>query len=72
MTDFAEKVADKAETAAPRRGISFADLHAGRCKFPLGGPREPAARFCGEPTLPGSAYCKKCMRIAYRRVEHQR
>lgn len=51
--------------------VSFAELKAGQCRFPLGGINEPPVRFCGSPTVIGAIYCKDCMRIAYRRVERR-
>ena len=35
------------------------------CQWPIGDPRAQDFRFCGEPTLAGRPYCKKCCRSAY-------
>ncbi len=50
------------------RGIRFMKLREGLCKFPLGGLYDPPERFCGEPMLVGSPYCRACQRIAYTRA----
>jgi hypothetical protein len=46
-------------------GIAFLELSQGRCKFPFGRQDEPATRFCGANTPPGSPYCLKCRGIVY-------
>lgn len=46
-------------------GVSFLKLREGMCKFPLGSLREPASRFCGEPTEIGVVYCEKCRHRAF-------
>jgi GcrA cell cycle regulator len=40
------------------------------CRFPLGGPMEPAVLFCGQQALTGRPYCEEHYRLcggAYRR-----
>jgi GcrA cell cycle regulator len=40
-------------------------LRAGQCRFPLGGPREPARFFCGKPAEASRPYCRECCLRAY-------
>lgn len=51
--------------SATLSGVSFLKLREGMCKFPLGSLREPASRFCGEPTAVGLVYCEKCRHRAF-------
>ena len=44
--------------------VSFADLHPGMCKFPLGDPQTKEFRFCGAPAASGP-YCGFHHRLAY-------
>ncbi len=41
------------------------ELRAGQCRFPLGGPREPARFFCGKPADAPRPYCRECSQRAY-------
>lgn len=41
------------------------ELRSGQCRFPIGGPAEPARFFCGAPTQPGKPYCRECCQRAY-------
>lgn len=39
-----------------------------RCQFPIGDPRAPDFRVCGQPVeRPGSPYCPTCRAIAHRK-----
>jgi hypothetical protein len=40
-------------------------LRSGQCRFPLGGPLEPARFFCGKPALALRSYCAECCKWAY-------
>ena len=40
-------------------------LRSGQCRFPLGGPLEPARFFCGKPALAPRPYCPECCQRAY-------
>ena len=41
--------------------------HFKECQWPIGDPLEPDYRVCGaEPTEPGTSYCKKHLKRAYR------
>jgi GcrA cell cycle regulator len=62
--------ADKQPPA--RAGLSFMGLRPGTCRYPLGGPTEPALRYCGAPTPLGSPYCLACAKIAYRAAPPRR
>lgn len=54
---------DAAEGGA---GVTLLNLRAGQCKFPLGGPKEPARFFCGKPQAEGcGSYCAECYAVAY-------
>ncbi len=53
------------EGGSPRQHPTLFELRAGQCRFPVGGPVEPARFFCGEPALPGRPYCQTCCERAY-------
>lgn len=48
-------------------GVAFFDLQPDSCRYPLGGPTEPARWFCGEWCLPGKSYCEGHQRVCYQR-----
>ncbi len=35
------------------------------CRWPLGGPWDHVEFFCGEPTIPGSSWCKEHRKRAF-------
>ncbi len=41
------------------------ELRARQCRFPLGGFREPAVFFCGQPAEALRPYCRECCQRAY-------
>jgi hypothetical protein len=44
---------------------TLVELRSGQCRFPLGGPLEPARFFCGKPALALRPYCAECCQRAY-------
>ena len=42
------------------RIVTFADLEANQCRWPIGDPRAPDFGFCGQERLPGRPYCIAC------------
>ena len=51
-----------------RRGkpVKLLELQHWMCRFPLGDPRSPDFRFCGEPTVDDkSPWCSDCLRRVY-------
>ena len=38
------------------------------CRWPVGDPKTPAFRYCGNPSIPGQSYCETCRRRAYEPV----
>ena len=60
------------QPARTERGITFAELREGRCKFPLGTINDPPEWFCGEPVPIGAVYCERCQAKAYNRFERRR
>ncbi|CAJ0867394.1 hypothetical protein AMST5_01949 [freshwater sediment metagenome] len=71
MSDTADVIRDQ-KPVPSRRGITFAELREGRCKFPLGTINDPPEWFCGEPAPIGSVYCERCQAKAYNRHERRR
>lgn len=59
----AERIqASEREAAIVRQTRQIAPLttsERGKCAFPLGDPKRPGFRFCGEPTAAGSSYCSR-------------
>jgi GcrA cell cycle regulator len=49
-------------------GCSLLDLNAGKCRWPIGGPKVTDIWFCGNEPLPGLPYCLGHARLAYRRA----
>lgn len=49
----------------PRKLITFGELEAHHCRWPVGDPQMASFRFCGEQVLPGRPYCADCNRLAY-------
>jgi hypothetical protein len=41
------------------------ELRTGQCRFPIGGPAEPARFFCGKPAVLPKPYCRECCGRAY-------
>jgi hypothetical protein len=70
MSDTADVTRE--QDHSPRRGITFAELREGLCKFPLGTINDPPEWFCGEPAPIGNVYCKRCQATAYNRQERRR
>lgn len=48
------------------------ELRLGSCRYPLGGPTEPARLFCGKPAALPRPYCTECCRLAYVPVGQRR
>ena len=67
-----DRLDEDVQEGVPQPGIAFAELAAGRCKFPLGAVDVPATRFCGAATPLGTVYCVKHQRIAYNRSADRR
>ncbi len=53
----------RSKRGPPQPGVSFMEMREGLCKRPLGTLKEPATRFCGAPTPPGSPYCPECKKV---------
>ncbi len=68
MTDT-DVITERKLNSAPEPGVAFLELGPGQCHFPLGGPKDPPLRFCGEPAPEGSPFCPQCQAIAYRRPD---
>lgn len=49
--------------------VSFDDLEADHCRFPVGEPGREGFGFCGEKRLPGRPYCACCVERSTRRSE---
>ncbi len=49
--------------------VSFDDLEAEHCRFPVGEPGREGFGFCGEKRLPGRPYCACCTERSTRRSE---
>lgn len=49
--------------------VSFDDLEAEHCRFPVGEPGRAGFGFCGEKRLPGRPYCACCTERSTRRSE---
>ena len=47
------------------RPVTLMELNEFTCRFPLGDPRSPDFRFCGEFPRTGEPYCDHHCRIAY-------
>jgi GcrA cell cycle regulator len=57
---------DGPEVQAPaRKRPTLFQLRSGQCRFPIGGPKEPAQFFCGQPALVPRPYCRECCQRAY-------
>ncbi len=56
----------KGKREPPQPGVPFLEMREGLCKRPLRILEQPATRFCGKPTSPGSPYCPECRKISYR------
>ena len=51
-----------------RARVAFESLGADRCRYTPS--EEPPYLFCGEPAVPGKAWCKNCMEnIVYHKEE---
>ena len=44
---------------------AYADLGRNKCSWPIGDPRDPGFRFCGEEAEPGRPYCTAHCAVAY-------
>lgn len=50
----------------PAKLVTFDQLdEAHHCKWPIGDPKNPEFRFCGEAKVIGLPYCKDCLSIAF-------
>jgi len=50
----------------PGKLVTFDQLdEASHCKWPIGDPKTPEFRFCGEAKVVGLPYCKDCLAIAF-------
>jgi hypothetical protein len=57
---------DEPEAQAPaRKHPTLFQLRSGQCRFPVGGLKEPAQFFCGQPALALRPYCLECCQRAY-------
>lgn len=52
--------------------LTLADLGPDQCCWPLGGPKEPAKEFCGEPVVNGKSYCQVHQARAYQKPSHDK
>lgn len=43
--------------AYDRPAVTFAELDAHHCRYPVGDPRQPGFGYCGQDRYPGSSYC---------------
>ncbi len=50
-----------------RSGTRAKKISGPACQWPIGDPRKPDFRFCGEPALPGKPYCADHCAAAYTR-----
>lgn len=48
----------------PRRSFS-SGVQGSSCLWPIGDPREPSFRFCGQQAVPGKPYCPEHVARAY-------
>jgi len=46
--------------------ITLADLQPNQCRYPLGGPKERAIYFCGEPA-DGGSWCQEHRRVVFQK-----
>ena len=58
-------VATVSKALPKRNALPFPGLP-NRCKFPLWSPPQRTGLVCGDPSLPGKAYCMNCHKIVYR------
>jgi hypothetical protein len=57
---------DEPEAQAPaRKHPTLFQLRSGQCRFPVGGLKEPAQFFCGQPAFALRPYCLECCQRAY-------
>lgn len=71
MSDTAELIPYAPVETRPR-GVTFLELRHRDCRWPMGGPREPAELFCGEPAELGRPYCSGHCAVAYVKPERRR
>ncbi len=69
MTLLSDSPHDPVELGAASKAMphhpTLVELRSGQCRFPLGGPLEPARFFCGKPALALRPYCSECCQRAY-------
>ena len=65
MTTPQAEDAPENEREPPRQHPNLLELRSGQCRFPLGGPRQPARFFCGKPAALPKPYCRECRQRAY-------
>jgi GcrA cell cycle regulator len=51
-------------TALDGSGVTLDDLTQDACRWPLGDPREPSFRYCGQMAIDGKSYCAKHFQIS--------
>jgi len=59
----------------PEKRDPFRHLTGTSCRWPMGHPRDPDFRFCGDPALPNRPYCSRHTTIAvmhrrFEQIEH--
>ena len=68
VLDVLDDTPDRAEAEAQeptRKHPTLFELRQGQCRFPIGGFKEPARYFCGQPALAPRPYCRECCQRAY-------
>ena len=60
------------EMTRPKPGVDLADLGPDQCRYPLGGPKERAREFCGEPVADGKPYCLEHAKLCYLKPSHEK
>ena len=48
--------------------LTFANWDRNKCSWPIGDPRSPDFKFCGEPIEEGKPYCTSHCKMAYTTV----
>ncbi len=58
-------VVEKVAAKPAGGGVKMADLKDKMCRWPIGDPKDPDFRFCGDSSIPGMPYCQEHARMAY-------
>ncbi len=58
-------VDSKPQLLPPGGGITIMELTRNTCRWPIGDPRHPGFRYCGQKTVGGSAYCGHHLEMAF-------